>query len=152
MEMSIIRPRKDLLPGTTAPTLLRTSDLRQVTYSFGTPGGTGAIGLVRSEGDRMAVETVEAGGGMASQIAPSQMLAPEVIAVTFRYFDGRTWQVSWDSDTNLRLPRAVEVSIRLAEPKRKAGILNVAVSRSMETFRSVIMIPISDPYPQEFVQ
>ena len=151
MEMSISRPRRDLLPGTTATTT-PTSDLRAVTYSFAMPGSTSVSGLVRTEGDRMAIEAVEASGGTATQLSTAQVLAPEVTAIGFRYFDGRVWQTTWDSETNGRIPRAVEISFKLVEPRRKPPVFNVAVSRSMESFRTVILIPVSDPYPKEFVQ
>lgn len=150
-EISISRPRRDLLPGTTASSS-RTSDLRQVSYSFTTTGASPSGGLVRSEGDRMAVETLEANGGMGTQVSSTQMLAPEVSAFRVRYFDGRVWSESWDTDSMGRIPRAVEISIGFAPPKRKPPIFSAPVSRSMDSFRTVILIPVSDPYPQDFVQ
>ena len=100
----------------------------------------------------MAIESVEASGGTATQLSTAQVLAPEVTAIGFRYFDGRVWQATWDTETIGRIPRAVEISFKLVEPRRKPAVFNVAVSRSMETFRTVILIPVSDPYPKEFVQ
>ena len=128
------------------------SDLRGVTYSFMANGSAIGTGLIRAEGERMAIEQVESNRGAASQISQIQVLAPEVIAVNFRYFDGHVWQTAWDSEINGRLPRAIEVSIQLRPPQQKRGIFNVAVSRSMETFRTVVLIPISDPFPPEFLQ
>lgn len=151
-EISISRPRRDLLPGTAAvQTSSRTSDLRQVSYSF-LPTGSTPAGLIRTEGDRMAVETMEASGGVGTQISSMQMLAPEVSAFRVRYFDGRTWSEAWDTDTMGRIPRAVEISIGFAPPKKKPPIFSAPVSRSMDSFRTVILIPVSDPYPQDFVQ
>jgi hypothetical protein len=147
--MSISRPRQDLLPGTSAVAgLSGTSDLRAVTYSFVAPGSSPMSGLVRTEGDRMAVEAVEANGGVATQISNGQMLAPEVSALTFRYFDGRVWSTEWDSETNGRIPRAVEIQIVFAQPVRKKSFF----SHSMDAFRTVILIPVSDPFPAEFLE
>ena len=167
IELSVARPRRDLLPGSSQSTgLVGTSDLRSVTYSFVATGlaptastGSGSLksasansgGLVRSEGDRMAVEAVEATGGASTTVGVSQTLAPEVSAVNFRYFDGRTWLNAWDSEANGRIPRAVEVMIMFAAPKKKPSLFNVAVNRSLDSFRTVIMIPISDPFPPEFL-
>jgi hypothetical protein len=151
-EISIARPRRDLLPMSGGAATVRTSDLRQVTYSFLPPGTSSTSGLIRTEGDRMAVEAVEANGAAASQISSSQILAPEVATFRVRYFDGTTWLETWDSDTIGRIPRAVEVTISFLPPKRKPPIFNVAVSKSMNSFRTVVLIPVSDPYPKELVE
>ena len=152
MELSIARPRRDLLPGTAAMGgSARTSDLRAVTYSFLALGSSSVSGLVRTEGDRMAVEMVEAKGSSATQISSVQMLAPEVAAFRIRYFDGRIWSTAWDSEKSGRIPRAVEVSIAFLPPRRKPALFNAGVSRSMDSFRTVILIPVSDPYPKEFL-
>ncbi len=152
MEMSIARPRRDLLPGTTASAgASRTSDLRAVAYSFNATGTSTVSGLVRTEGDRMAVEVLEAGGGSGLQTSNVQMLAPEVSNFLIRYFDGRVWSASWDSDTAGRIPRAVEVTVTFYPSRRKRGLFSSAVSQSMDSFRTVISIPVSDPFPKEFL-
>ena len=151
-EISIARPRRDLLPMSAGAAAVRTSDLRQVSYSFLPPGTSSTSGLIRTEGDRMAVEAVEANGAAANQISSSQLLAPEVATFRVRYFDGTTWLETWDSDTIGRIPRAVEVTISFLPPKRKPPIFNVAVSKSMNSFRTVVLIPVSDPYPKELVE
>ena len=171
MEMSIARARRDLLPGTvtaaapgqtgtgtavTAPATtnspLRTSDLRYVSYSFLSAGAATLTGLVRTEGDRMAVEVLEAKGAAATNITNLQVLAPEVSSFTLRYFDGRVWSPTWDSDLMGRIPRAVEISFTFLPPKRKPSLFNAAVSKSMDSFRTVILIPVSDPFPKDFIQ
>jgi len=171
MEMSIARARRDLLPGTvtaaapgqtgtgtavTAPATtnspLRTSDLRYVSYSFLSAGAATLTGLVRTEGDRMAVEVLEAKGAAATNITNLQVLAPEVSSFTLRYFDGRVWSPTWDSDLMGRIPRAVEISFTFLPPKRKPSLFNAAVSKSMDSFRTLILIPVSDPFPKDFIQ
>jgi hypothetical protein len=38
-------------------------------------------------------------------------LAPEVVSIGFRYFDGQSWQQSWDSRQRVGLPKAVEIEV-----------------------------------------
>ena len=97
----------------------------------------------------MAVETAESSGHSALQASHGQVLAPEVIAARFRFLDMGTWHETWDSETSGHLPRAVEITIAFAPPRRKPSMFNVAVSRSMDTFRTVVLIPISDPVPPD---
>lgn len=39
-------------------------------------------------------------------------ILPKLERATFRYFDGRTWELSWDSSVKNRLPQAVEVTLQ----------------------------------------
>ncbi len=157
--MHISRARRDLefsanLDG--AKMHSHTSDLRVVTYQLAMagvsmPGGAMMQGLVRTEGDRMATQMVEEKGAAPTSLSLPQALAPEVATVQFRFFDGVTWFTVWDSEEAGRLPRAVEVIITFAPSQAKLGpALRVNVSQSTNTFRSVVLIPISDPLPAEF--
>ena len=107
---------------------------------------------MRAEGERMAVDMIEATGGVASQIVAGQLLAPEIMSLTFRYFDGRVWLETWDTATIGRVPRAVEVQFQLNPPRRKAPLFQDTVSASLNSFRTVILVPISDPFPKEFLE
>jgi len=131
-----------------------TSDMRVVTYSLALSGtGSTMSGLIRTDGDRLATQMVEEKGGAATALSGQQSLAPEVNYLQFRFFDGRAWYASWDSEDAGRLPRAVEVTIGFAPPQTRVGpALRVGVSNSANQFRSVILIPIADPLPEEFVQ
>jgi prepilin-type N-terminal cleavage/methylation domain-containing protein len=159
LEMSISRPRRDYVTiiqntnqSSTAGELhTMSSDLREITYTF-LPPGSSPSGLFRTEGNRMAVESAESAGGSAMQASALHLVAPEVAALRFRFFDGRAWYDVWDSDTVSRVPRAVEVTIGFAPPQQKKTLFSAAVSRSLETFRAVILIPVSDPYPKDFIQ
>ena len=157
IELHISRARRDLnfatnVDGNTVTT--RTSDLLAVTYALALAGSgsSAGTGLIRSEGDRLIVQSVEEHGGSVAQISRSQALAPEVVSLAFRYFDGTHWQTVWDSVSNGYLPRAVEVSIAFTPPKNAGGPLaNVTVSSSTNQFRTVILVPVSDPLPPELV-
>ncbi|HEY4259383.1 MAG TPA: hypothetical protein VGM98_04460 [Schlesneria sp.] len=159
IEMHISRARRDLefsanLDG--AKMHSHTSDLRVVTYQLAMagvsmPGGAMMQGLVRTEGDRMATQLVEEKGAAPTSLSLPQALAPEVGTIQFRFFDGVTWFTVWDSEESGRLPRAVEVIITFAPSQTKLGpALRANVSQSTNTFRSVVLIPVSEPLPAEF--
>jgi type II secretory pathway pseudopilin PulG len=159
IEMHISRARRDLefsanLDG--AKMQSHTSDLRVVTYQLAMagvsmPNGAMMQGLVRTEGDRMATQLVEEKGSAPTSLSLPQALAPEVASVQFRFFDGVSWFTVWDSEEAGRLPRAVEVVITFAPSQAKLGpALRTNVSQSTNTFRSVVLIPISEPLPAEF--
>jgi len=157
IEMHLTRARRDLefsanVDGNKVHT--HTSDLRVVTYQLAATGSTTtSSGLIRTEGDRMATQLVEEKGGSATSLSGAQALAPEVSSLQFRYFDGKAWYPAWDSEEAGRLPRAIEITLAFAPPKVQLGAaLNVAVSASANQFRTVVMIPIADPLPEEFVQ
>jgi Type II secretion system (T2SS), protein J len=131
----------------------RSSDLLAVTYHLNLPGTSNLLnGLIRTEGDRLAVLMVEDKGGLAEAASRQQALAPEVTMLQFRYFDGKSWYLEWDSILNGRLPRAVEVTLGFGLPPRQGGpMVRVAVSNSINQFRTVVLVPIADPLPEEFV-
>jgi hypothetical protein len=141
----------------------RTSDLVSVSYFLAIPGAAGlqgavgdrysnAIrdssvqGLARLEGDKMAIEFADTGAGLESLADAAQVIAPEVIELTFRYFDGSTWYDTWDSAALGALPRAVEVVIGLKTPQKPRDpsdsrpVDSPTVGRSI---RHVIAIPLS---------
>lgn len=167
VEMQISRPRRDLEFSTDADgniTTNRTSDLRVVSYLLsGSPAsGTGAAasssttaalgsGLIRTEGDRLQSLQVEEQGGESTSLSTTQVLAPEVNLLQFRYFDGLAWYTTWDSEQAGRLPRAVEVTLGFAPAASTGPALNVSASTSADQVRSVILLPIADPFPEEFL-
>lgn len=151
IEMHISRARRDLDFSTTVDgnkLLTHSSDLRVLTYQLATSG----TGLVRTEGDRLATLMLEEKGGAATGVSGQQVLAPEVSSLQFRFFDGAAWYTTWDSESAGRLPRALEVTIGFAPPKVVPGpLFRVAVNQSANQFRTVILLPIADPLPEEFV-
>lgn len=82
----------------------------------------------------------------ATEIPESSILAREVVALQFRYYDGYSWVSEWDSTEKGRLPRAVEVSMGFLNQEYKpAGSLNLPGSASMTTIKHVIQVPASTP-------
>lgn len=132
----------------------RTSDLRTMMYLVAGPNQVadplGRGGLVRREGDRYAIESAELQGQNANASFQTALLAPEIIGLQFRYFDGVNWQTMWDSTASGRLPRAVEVQLQFAPaPTRAISWLSDAGNRSTQTVRLVVHLPAADPVPEE---
>jgi hypothetical protein len=92
-----------------------TSDLRKITYWMADGG------LARQE-----VRVITAAGATSSGPSgdePTQTLAPEVQSLSFSYYDGSSWQSSWDSTgtgpdgvSPLGSPRAIAVTLKLTQP------------------------------------
>jgi type II secretory pathway pseudopilin PulG len=72
-------------------------------------------GLARMDADALDLlySANELGFDSTGMTGDSRILAPEVTALTFRYFDGIDWTDSWDSRAMERLPNAVEVTLEL---------------------------------------
>jgi hypothetical protein len=146
------------------PTVIRGGDLKTVAWFLTSPETSDTItsadagfvrvdldgiGLARSEGDRSMLRTLNAGSDSVLP-GPTQLIAPEISSVLFRYFDGLTWYDEWDSSTVTALPRAVEVTIGFDPPGLGDGpLLTSAVSASTSSYRMVILVPVSDPTPPE---
>jgi prepilin-type N-terminal cleavage/methylation domain-containing protein len=117
-----------------------TSDIRRVTYWMGQAGG-----LCRAEqGVVLSPEALAPGIPQVDELA--HVMAPEVIGVTFRYFDGNGWAESWDSSamgsdevTPIGPPRAIEVQL-LVQPPPRRGLPNPTPL----TYRHVIVLPTAN--------
>jgi hypothetical protein len=68
-------------------------------------------GLMRCEAGRAAAVYAADHGGLSSAILSGDLLAPEVAAVQFEYFDGSQWTDTWDSTEMNGLPMAVYVTL-----------------------------------------
>lgn len=118
-----------------------TSDIRRVTYWQGQAGG-----LCRAE--QGVVLNPDALTPSIPQVdEAAHMMAPEVVGVTFRYFDGVSgWAESWDSSamgsdgvTPIGPPRAIEVRLQVQPPPRRG----LAVPPQV-TYRHVVVIPTAN--------
>ena len=91
------------------------SDLRKVTYYLATDGG-----LARQEQPWVTADGVWNATDPDRANEAAEVIAPEVIDATFEYYDGGTWQSSWDGSataidgTSLTgPPRAIRVTLVL---------------------------------------
>jgi len=111
----------------------------------GTGGVVATSGLARLEGDRVAVSYAMEQSSMLTSSA--RILAPEVTAVNFRYFDGLTWQISWDGSGMQLLPNAIEIMISV----RSSATVGSSVSPSnpassvIRVYRHVVPISTAPP-------
>lgn len=166
--LHVSRPRQDLMSTpqlNNQNTVSRTSDLKTVSY-FVAGNGSGGLqaaaaahfasqnrsgsskGLARMEGDRLALQLADKSGNTASLLGQTQMLAPEVSRVSFRYYDGTTWVTEWDSANYGGLPRAVEVSLEISDPSvdpNQSRFKKASKVSPPRTYKSVIPLPLSKP-------
>lgn len=171
--LHVSRPKLDLISSGSLNNPLvssRTSDLKTVSYfvagngsgglqaaaavhfsSQSRTGASGSRGLSRMEGDRLALQLADKNGNVASLLGQTQMLAPEVSRVNFRYWDGSAWVVQWDSASYGGLPRAVEVTLEMTlstvDPNR-SRFRKKQQAEAPRTYRAVIALPISKPLIQ----
>jgi prepilin-type N-terminal cleavage/methylation domain-containing protein len=176
--LHISRPTRDLTYAALADVQdlrSRSSDIRSVSYFLASPGGAGLAGsvapaavvdrkasayvaadsgLARLEGDRLAIEFADLSLDYEALGSAAQIVAPEVVSLTFRYFDGTAWLESWDSTAAGRLPQAIEVTLGIAwmaaPPPQGAVSTLTAEPVPVETVRHVLHVPLAGPYVPEY--
>ncbi len=95
-------------------------------------------GLARLEGDRTVVGyTMETG---SSSSLAARIIAPEVQAIQFRYFDGSTWATSWSGATAQSLPHAVEIQVSIGSSDPYGARTQAAKDQAARTYRHVVAI------------
>ncbi len=143
------------------------SDIKSVTYYVQSPDtGVGqvrdplagvqasqqpAAGLVRRELDRAALQYAVSNGATDALMRTGDLIAPEVVAVEFQYFDGTTWLTSWDSEQMRGLPIAVEILLMVqSRAATRSGFslfglfgTEPAVPEP-EVYRLVVYLPMSE--------
>ena len=113
-------------------------------------------GLMRRQLSR-AITSYAVENGNSEQLRKSdELLAPEVIAIEFRYFDGYEWLPQWDSDSYQALPLAIEVLLTLksSSPYHSGGVVNTFYTddslgdqTSAVTYRLVVRLPVGKIRP-----
>lgn len=94
----------------------RPSDVKTVAYFVipeSSTAGSRAGGLYRRELDRAATQFAASQGSVAGLDASAEPMAPEVVGLEFRYYDGSGWTTSWDSTASEGPPTAVQIAITL---------------------------------------
>lgn len=89
---------------------------------FATPNDESAIypaGLVRRQLDRGVTAYAEEMGNTQRLLQTGDLLAPEVVALEFAYFDGVEWLYEWDSSTQ-SLPWLVEITLAMQTAQASA--------------------------------
>src|SRR6185369_9218084 len=125
-------PRPDefaaaIIAGSTVP-----SDVKTVYYFLANAAtglsAAGQSGLMRSEMNRAAALYASQNGDYDIFMRNAESLAPEVVGLEFRYYDGTQWLSEWNSQEMNGLPLAVEIGLIVVDPLSGN---EVAVSGSM---------------------
>ena len=121
---------------------------------------SGYTGLYRRQTPTAALMLLSSntmgGGAMTESQEPAELLAPEIVQISFMYSDGVEWYEEWDSAVQQSLPAAVEIKVSLfsdvlgTEPAQRE--LDEEARRRDQTrwveHRLVVRIPKIDE-PQE---
>jgi prepilin-type N-terminal cleavage/methylation domain-containing protein len=138
------------------------SDIKTISYYVQGAGGqvrdplqvdglgnpnSGTSGLVRRSLDRAITKWSLENGAMNNLMASGDLIAPEVVSLQFRYWDGLQWQLFWDSDQNGSLPLAIELTLTMrvqpADPNDPTG------TELTRQYVHVIRLPSGRPMEQD---
>ena len=156
------RPGTTLTSGTGGFVALAESDLKSIAYFLAEPGIGGLPGiagdlladsgqpvpaLARLEGQRLTLAYAEATVDVDRLAGMVSVMASEVAAIQFRYFDGLAWYEVWDSAAVARLPNAVEVTLAFHDPNSTPSALGQPDEEigDSRVYRHVIALPIAEP-------
>jgi hypothetical protein len=141
LTLFVALPARDRATGSAG----RQGDLRTVSWFL--DDSPDARGLCRSEGATAALSAAEAAGDTATLAAAVDPLAPEVVGLSLRYFDGAEWVDAWDSALLGALPRAIEVVIALDVdgPDPAYAAADEPGGRTPVTTRLLLCPPLSEP-------
>jgi hypothetical protein len=101
------------------------------------PGGA-TTALVRRSLDRAITRFASQSGDIGGLDTAAEVLATEVVAVQFAYFDGTTWLTEWDSQTMQSLPLAIEILLTIATRTDGAATAAAIASPQGESGEDVI--------------
>lgn len=172
LQLFVSRPEKSLAyvasQDLTSPSQ-RTSDLMIIRYLMAQSGGgglaaaiagkettgseTGPVGIAKLEGDLFGLSTAVETSEESPQLAASKLLAKEVSGLQFRYYDGLSWQETWDSNALNELPKAIEITLTLRNQEDAGSTFSDDVADPFAlpetTHRMVVPIPVAEPFVTE---
>jgi hypothetical protein len=128
-----IRPGEAVTPGSIAVTSLDPN------------GQAAAGGLVRQEIPRRMRVFAEQNGSSGVLDEGAVLVAPEVVQIQFRYYDGSQLVDTWDMKELKKLPMAIEVSISLKSARAGAANADYSSQDTMNgshTYRQVVGLPM----------
>ena len=107
-----------------------------------------AGGLIRDSIDRAVASYRGDSGLMSVPDLTSDVIAPEIVELQFRYFDGEGWFSDWDSDERAGFPGAVEVTVVLDPARMKTAASEYAYGgfdpQTMQRARLVVQLPLAE--------
>ena len=174
LQLFVSRPEKSLAYVASqdlSSTSQRTSDLMIIRYLMAQSGGgglasaiadkdsigteSGPVGIAKLEGDLFGLSTAVETSEESPQLAASKLLAKEVSGLQFRYYDGLSWQESWDSNALNEMPKAIEITLTLRN-QEDAGDAFTGSDKDTDpyalpetTHRMVVPIPVAEPFVTE---
>jgi hypothetical protein len=93
---------------------------------------------VRRSLDRAVTRFASQSGDIGGLDAAAEVLATEVVAVQFAYFDGTTWLSEWDSQSMQSLPLAIEILLTIATRTDGNSVQTAVASLASESADNVI--------------
>lgn len=172
LQLFVSRPDKSLsyvASQDLTSTSQRSSDLMIIRYLMAQSGGgglasaiadnesigtdSGPIGIAKLEGDLFGLSTAVETSEESPQLAASKLLAKEVSGLQFRYYDGLSWQESWDSNALNEMPKAIEITLTLRNQEDAGDTFSDDVvdpyALPETTHRMVVPIPVAEPFVTE---
>ncbi|QDT09353.1 prepilin-type N-terminal cleavage/methylation domain-containing protein [Planctomycetes bacterium K23_9] len=144
------------------------SDIKTVTYFVQSPGAgvtdpldsinpettvstenalTG--GLVRRVLDRTVTKYAAETGNLSQLAQTGELLAPEVAAIEFQYYDGIIWQLEWSSDELVELPLAIRIDLTMTNAAAIAAGLSIGDEGATRVFSHIVRLPMAKPIEEE---
>ncbi len=141
------------------------SDVKTVTYYVQAPGTIAGVtdplqgflpssdagdqavaagGLVRRELDRAASNWAMNSGGLTGLLLTGDLIASEVLAISFEYFDGTIWQLDWNSDELESMPKAIRITLTMSDESAVVDPASLAVGTVLgtRTFTHIVQLPV----------
>jgi hypothetical protein len=122
---------------------------------LGLPPGQPLRGLARRIVDRAATRYAMNTADYSFTDQQTELIAPEVMFVQFRYFDGLQWLPAWDSQQFGGVPVAIEIILGLETSKDPAEtespLTGLSYDQLMTTldpnhvYRLVVHLPSAEP-------
>ncbi|MFM7059258.1 MAG: type II secretion system protein GspJ [Planctomycetota bacterium] len=113
----------------------------------------GPVGLARVEGDLYGLSTAVETAEDIPQLSAAKLIAREVSAVTFRYYDGGQWLDEWDSTARNELPKAIEIVVTLRDEQPTESLLSddepTPYALPQTQHRMVVPLPTAEPFVME---
>lgn len=111
-------------------------------------------GLYRREVDRAASAYRKDPDSPSQPDEYSKLIAPEVVSMQFRYFDGTDWKTEWASEDEGGFPLAVEITLLLDSSRNaalagKPGGLTGVDPDQVKPYRLVVNLPSAEIIPEE---
>jgi peptidyl-tRNA hydrolase len=132
----------------------RTSPMAANYSMLGLPPGQPLRGLGRRVVDRAATRYAMNNGDSSFLDLQTELIAPEVLLIQFRYFDGLQWLSAWDSQQLGGVPMAVEIILALQTSEESAQSESLLTEMSFDAttaqldpnhvYRLVVHLPAAE--------